>query len=31
MQVVSPQIYKKLNYHPVRDFEAIRLANLKVE
>ena len=31
MQVVSPQIYKELNYHTGRDFEAIRLANLKVE
>jgi tripartite-type tricarboxylate transporter receptor subunit TctC len=25
MQVIAPQIYKKLNYHPVRDFEAISL------
>jgi tripartite-type tricarboxylate transporter receptor subunit TctC len=25
MQVISPQIYRKLNYHPVRDFEAISL------
>jgi tripartite-type tricarboxylate transporter receptor subunit TctC len=25
MQVITPQIYKKLNYHPVNDFEAISL------
>ncbi|HZN25141.1 MAG TPA: tripartite tricarboxylate transporter substrate binding protein [Burkholderiales bacterium] len=25
MQVISPQIYKKLNYHPVEDFQAISL------
>lgn len=25
MQVIAPQIYAKLNYHPVRDFEAISL------
>ena len=25
MQVISPQIYRKLSYHPVKDFEAISL------
>ena len=25
MQVISPQIYRKLNYHPIRDFEPISL------
>jgi tripartite-type tricarboxylate transporter receptor subunit TctC len=25
MQVIAPQIYAKLNYHPVKDFEAISL------
>ena len=25
MQVIAPQIYTRLNYHPVRDFEAISL------
>ena len=25
MQVISPQIYRKLNYHPVNDFEPISL------
>jgi hypothetical protein len=25
MQVIAPQIYARLNYHPVRDFEAISL------
>jgi tripartite-type tricarboxylate transporter receptor subunit TctC len=25
MQVISPQIYRKLTYHPVKDFEAISL------
>jgi len=25
MQVISPQIYKKLNYHPMKDFEPISL------
>ena len=25
MQVIAPQIYSRLNYHPVRDFEAISL------
>ncbi|HSN42274.1 MAG TPA: tripartite tricarboxylate transporter substrate binding protein [Burkholderiales bacterium] len=25
VQVVSPQLYKKLNYHPVKDFEPISL------
>ncbi|MGZ5259119.1 MAG: tripartite tricarboxylate transporter substrate-binding protein, partial [Burkholderiales bacterium] len=25
MQVISPQIYRKLNYHPVKDFEPISL------
>jgi len=25
MQVITPQIYRKLNYHPVNDFEAIGL------
>src|SRR5262245_56556626 len=25
MQVIAPQIYARLNYHPVKDFEAISL------
>jgi len=25
MQVIAPQIYRKLNYHPIKDFEAISL------
>ena len=25
MQVISPQIYRKLNYHPMNDFEPISL------